>query len=74
MLEVELEEEDEEDEEFEYEMDFEEEFGGIVMIKFVFVLKLEWDMIVEWEKLEVEEEVMKDLLKKKLEERKIEMK
>lgn len=73
-LEAELEEEDEEDEESEYETDSEEEFGGIAMIKPVFVPKSERDTIAEREKLEAEEEAMKDSLKKKLEERKIETK
>lgn len=35
----------------------EEEYGGIVMIKFVFVFKVEREMIVEREKIVVEEVV-----------------
>jgi microfibrillar-associated protein 1 len=73
-FEEELEEEDEEDEESEYETDSEEEFGGMAMIKPVFVPKSERDTIAEREKLEAEEEAMKTSLKKKLEERKIETK
>lgn len=73
-LEVELEEEDEEEEESEYETDSEEEFGGIAMIKPVFVPKSERDTIAEREKLEAEEEAMKNSLKKKLEDRKLETK
>lgn len=73
-FEEELEEEDEEDDESEYETDSEEEFGGMAMIKPVFVPKSERDTIAEREKLEAEEEAMKTSLKKKLEERKIETK
>lgn len=73
-LEVELEEEDDEDEESEYETDSEEEFGGMAMIKPVFVPKMERDTIAEREKLEAEEEALKNSLKKKLEERKVETK
>lgn len=73
-FEEELEDEDEEDEESEYETDSEEEFGGMAMIKPVFVPKSERDTIAEREKLEAEEEAMKTSLKKKLEERKIETK
>ena len=73
-FEEELEEEDEEDEESEYETDSEEEFGGMAMVKPVFVPKSERDTIAEREKLEAEEEAMKTSLKKKLEERKVETK
>lgn len=58
-MEEELEEEDEDDEEFVYEMDL--DFGLVFVVKFL-VLKLELDIIVEWDKLEMEEEVMKFLI------------
>lgn len=47
---------------------------GFKMIKFVFVLKVERDIIEECERMEVEEEVFEELVKKKFEMRKIEIK
>lgn len=68
------EEEDAEEEDSEYETDSEDDVGGIAMLKPVFVPKSERDTITEREKLEAEEEVMKNVLKKKLEVRKVETK
>lgn len=47
---------------------------GFKMIKFVFVSKVERDIIEECERMEVEEEVFEELVKKKFEMRKIEIK
>jgi microfibrillar-associated protein 1 len=73
-LEEELEDEDEEDEESEYETDSEEDYGGVAMIKPVFVPKAERDTIAEREKLEAEEAAFQEAMKKKLQERKVETK
>ncbi|CAK9199395.1 unnamed protein product [Sphagnum troendelagicum] len=73
-LEEELEDEDEEEEESEYETDSEEDYGGVAMIKPVFVPKAERDTIAEREKLEAEEAAFQEAMKKKLQERKVETK
>ncbi|KAL2649659.1 hypothetical protein R1flu_017787 [Riccia fluitans] len=74
VMEEEDEEEEEEEEESEYETDSEEEFGGIAMVKPVFVPKAERETIAEKEKLKAEEEAFQESMKKKLEERKVETK
>ncbi|KAG6547631.1 hypothetical protein Mapa_011080 [Marchantia paleacea] len=73
-MEEEEEEEEDEEEESEYETDSEEEFGGIAMVKPVFVPKAERETIAEREKLEAEEKAFQDSMKKKLEDRKVETK
>ncbi|CAM6037547.1 unnamed protein product [Sphagnum compactum] len=73
-LEEELEDEDEEEEESEYETDSEEDYGGVAMIKPVFVPKAERDTVAEREKLEAEEAAFQEAMKKKLQERKVETK
>ncbi|KAH8946014.1 hypothetical protein BDL97_12G070400 [Sphagnum fallax] len=73
-LEEELEDEDEEEEESEYETGSEEDYGGVAMIKPVFVPKAERDTIAEREKLEAEEAAFQEAMKKKLQERKVETK
>ncbi|RWR82162.1 Micro-fibrillar-associated protein 1 [Cinnamomum micranthum f. kanehirae] len=66
--------EEEEEEESEYETDSEEEQSGIAMIKPVFVPKSERDTIAERERLEAEERALEELVKRRLEERKVETK
>ncbi|OVA11556.1 Micro-fibrillar-associated protein 1 [Macleaya cordata] len=66
--------EEEEEEESEYETDSEEELTGIAMVKPVFVPKSERDTIAERERLEAEEQALEDLMKRRLEERKVETK
>ncbi|XP_059646470.1 uncharacterized protein LOC132293145 [Cornus florida] len=66
--------EEEEEEESEYETDSEEEQMGIAMVKPVFVPKSERDTITERERLEAEERALEELVKKRLEERKVETK
>ncbi|KAJ7295173.1 hypothetical protein O6H91_Y392900 [Diphasiastrum complanatum] len=66
------EEEEEEEEESDYETDSDEEFGGIAMVKPVFVPKAERETVAEREKLEAEEHAIEESMKKKLEERKLE--
>ncbi|CAK9199522.1 unnamed protein product [Sphagnum troendelagicum] len=73
-LEEELEDEDEEEEESQYETGSEEDYGGVAMIKPVFVPKAERDTIAEREKLEAEEAAFQEAMKKKLRERKVETK
>lgn len=68
------EEEEEEEEDSEYETDSDEDFGGIAMIKPVFVPKAERETIQEREKLEAEEKAFEEAMKKRLEERKVESK
>lgn len=68
------EEEEEEEEESEYETDSEEDVGVRAMIKPVFVPKQERETIQEREKVEAEERVLEESLKKRLEERKLETK
>ncbi|KAL1825709.1 hypothetical protein ACET3Z_012487 [Daucus carota] len=65
---------EEEEEESEYETDSDEEQPGIAMVKPVFVPKSERDTIAERERLEAEDRALEDLMKKRLEERKIETK
>lgn len=72
--EEEEEEEEDEDEESEYETDSEEDQPGIAMVKPVFVPKSERDTIAERERLEAEERALEDLMKRRLEERKVETK
>lgn len=67
-------EEEEEEEESEYETDSEEEQPGVAMVKPVFVPKSERDTIAERERLEEEERVLEELVKRRMEERKIETK
>ncbi|KAK9267787.1 hypothetical protein L1049_010222 [Liquidambar formosana] len=66
--------EEEEEEESEYETDSEEELTGIAMVKPVFVPKSERDTIAERERLEAEERALEDLMKRRMEERKVETK
>lgn len=68
------EEEEEEEEDSEYETDEDEDFGGIAMIKPVFVPKAERETIQEREKLEAEEIAFEEAMKKRLEERRVETK
>lgn len=72
--EEEEEEEEDEEEESEFETDSEEEYGGIAMIKPVFVPKAERETIAEREKIAAEEAAFQEAMKKKLEERKVETK
>ncbi|KAJ6795059.1 microfibrillar-associated protein 1-like [Iris pallida] len=72
--EPEEEELDEEEEESEYETDSEEEQTGIAMVKPVFIPKSQRDTIAERERLEEEERKLEQLVKKRLEERKVETK
>eukprot|EP00246_Nothoceros_aenigmaticus_P016571 TRINITY_DN7638_c0_g1_i2.p1 TRINITY_DN7638_c0_g1~~TRINITY_DN7638_c0_g1_i2.p1 ORF type:complete len:438 (+),score=157.09 TRINITY_DN7638_c0_g1_i2:170-1483(+) len=72
--EEEEEEEGDDDDESEFETDSEEEFGGIAMVKPVFVPKAERETIAEREKLAAEEAAFQEAMKKKLEERKVETK
>ncbi len=58
--------EDEEEEESQYETGSEEDYGGVAMIKPVFVPKAERDTIAEREKLEAEEAAFQKAMKKKL--------
>ncbi|KAK6921332.1 Micro-fibrillar-associated protein 1, C-terminal [Dillenia turbinata] len=64
--------EDEEEEESEYETDSEEELTGPAMVKPVFVPKSERDTIAERERLEAEERALEELMKRRLDERKVE--
>lgn len=66
--------EEEEEEESEYETDSEDELTGPALVKPVFVPKSERDTIVERERLEAEERALEELLKKRLQERKVETK
>lgn len=72
--EEEEEEEDEEEESSEYETDSEEEQMGMAMVKPVFVPKSERDTIAEREKIEEEERAIEELMKRRVEERKVETK
>ncbi|CAL9178120.1 unnamed protein product [Musa hybrid cultivar] len=73
LLPVEEEEEaEEEEEESEYETDSEEEQMGIAMVKPVFIPKSQRDTIAERERLEEEERRLEELVKKRLDERKVE--
>ncbi|CAK9188514.1 unnamed protein product [Ilex paraguariensis] len=66
--------EEEEEEESEYETDSEEEQTGMAMVKPVFVPKSERDTVAERERLEAEERALKEKVKRRLEERKVETK
>ncbi|XP_039140760.1 LOW QUALITY PROTEIN: microfibrillar-associated protein 1-like [Dioscorea cayenensis subsp. rotundata] len=66
--------EEEEEEESEYETDSEEEQMGIAMVKPVFTPKLQRDTIAERERLEEEERRLEELVKRRIEERKVETK
>ena len=66
--------EEEEEEESEYETDSEDELTGPALVKPVFVPKSERDTIAERERLEAEEQALEELLKRRLEERKVETK
>lgn len=66
--------EEEEEEESEYETDSEEETMGIAMVKPVFVPKSERDTIAERERQEEEARALEELMKRRLEERKVETK
>ncbi|XP_077240766.1 uncharacterized protein LOC143881536 [Tasmannia lanceolata] len=66
--------EEEEEEESEYETDSEEEQSGIAMVKPVFVPKSERDTIAERERVEAEERALEELVKRRMEERKVETK
>ncbi|CAM8969854.1 unnamed protein product [Rhodiola kirilowii] len=68
------EEDEEEEEESEYETDSDEEMTGIAMVKPVFKPKVERDTIAEREKLEAKELALKEMVKKRGEERKLETK
>ncbi|RWW23203.1 hypothetical protein BHE74_00053282 [Ensete ventricosum] len=73
LLPVEEEEEaEEEEEESEYETDSEEEQMGIALVKPVFIPKSQRDTIAERERLEEEERRLEELVKKRLDERKVE--
>ncbi|KAJ3693958.1 hypothetical protein LUZ60_009438 [Juncus effusus] len=67
------EESEEEEEESEYETDSEEE-SGVAIIKPVFIPKSQRDTIAEREKLEEDERRLEELVKKKMQERKVETK
>ncbi|KAG6528632.1 microfibrillar-associated protein 1A-like [Zingiber officinale] len=67
-------EEEEEEEESEYETDSEEEQLGIAMVKPVFIPKSQRDTIAERERIEEEERRLEELVKKRLDERKVETK
>ncbi|WOL15226.1 hypothetical protein Cni_G24007 [Canna indica] len=71
-IEEEEEAEEEEEEESEYETDSEEEQLGIAMVKPVFIPKSQRDTIAERERIEEEERRLEELVKKRLEERKVE--
>ncbi|KAL5699007.1 hypothetical protein ACHQM5_029969 [Ranunculus cassubicifolius] len=73
-VEEEDEDEEEEEEESEYETDSEEETTGIAMVKPVFVPKHERDTIAEREKLEAQERALEEMMKRRMEERKLETK
>lgn len=73
-IEEEEEVEEEEEEDSEYETDSEEEQLGIAMVKPVFIPKSQRDTIVERERIEEEERRLEELVKKRLEERKVETK
>ncbi|GAV88383.1 Prp19_bind domain-containing protein [Cephalotus follicularis] len=64
--------EEEEEEESEYETDSEEEQTGIAMVKPVFVPKAERDTIADRERVEAEERALEELVKRRLEQRKVE--
>lgn len=73
LLPVEEEDEaEEEEEESEYETDSEEEQLGIAMVKPVFIPKSQRETIAERERLEEEERRLEELVKKRLEERRVE--
>ncbi|KAJ0982563.1 hypothetical protein J5N97_010818 [Dioscorea zingiberensis] len=63
-----------EEEESEYETDSEEEQMGIAMVKPVFTPKSQRDTIAERERLEEEERRLEELVKRRMEERKVETK
>ncbi|XP_068635696.1 uncharacterized protein [Aristolochia californica] len=65
---------EEEEEESEYETDSEEEQSGVAMVKPVFVRKSERDTIAERERLEEEERALEEMVKRRLDERKVETK
>jgi microfibrillar-associated protein 1 len=67
-------EEEEESEESEYETDSEDEQMGIAMVKPVFIPKSQRDTIAERERLEEEERQLEELVKKRLQVRKMETK
>ncbi|XP_072966564.1 uncharacterized protein [Typha angustifolia] len=73
-VEEEEEAEEEEEEESEYETDSEEEQMGIAMVKPVFIPKSQRDTIAERERLEEEERQLEELVKRRMEERKVETK
>ncbi|KAL6124872.1 hypothetical protein ACLB2K_077380 [Fragaria x ananassa] len=68
------EDKEEEEGESEYSTDSEDEHGGMMMLKPVFVPKAERDTIAERERIEAEELALEEARKKKLEERKRETK
>ncbi|GKC70372.1 microfibrillar-associated protein 1-like protein [Tanacetum coccineum] len=68
------EEEEEEEEESEYETDSEDDQMGMAMVKPVFVPKSERDTIAEREKIEEEERAVEELVKRRVQERKVETK
>lgn len=67
-----LEEDEQESEESEYETDSEDEQMGMAMVKPVFIPKSQRDTIAERERLEEEERQVEEMIKKRLEARKIE--
>ncbi|PKA64627.1 hypothetical protein AXF42_Ash007374 [Apostasia shenzhenica] len=73
-VEEEEEEAEEEEEESEYETDSEEELMSIAMVKPVFIPKSERDTIAERERLEEDERRLEELVRRRLEERKVETK
>lgn len=72
--EEEAEEEEEEEEESEYETDSDEEQSAVAMVKPIFVPKSERDTIAERERIEAEERALEEMVKRRLEERKVETK
>lgn len=63
---------EESEEESEYETDSEDEQMGMAMVKPVFILKSQRDTIAEREWLEEEDRQLEELVKKRMEARKIE--
>lgn len=72
--EEEAEEEEEEEEESEYETDSDEDQSAVAMVKPIFVPKSERDTIAERERIEAEERALEEMVKRRLEERKVETK
>ncbi|GKA48535.1 microfibrillar-associated protein 1-like protein [Tanacetum coccineum] len=68
------EEEEDEEEESEYETNSEDDQMGMAMVKPVFVPKSERDTIAEREKIEEEERAVEELVKRRVQERKVETK